>query len=173
MRWKCNPGIDLHNHWQTLVCIQVFGNHKSIILRWKNHPSYFSNWLWSFLASLKKAWVCLMFFFISGITAERDGKVSNFFPRALREAEQQLSITPLFGRAQPCPFSPTNQATISTKHTTQTLQWRTQIHREGTKNIRVLADRGWKPGWTAGKRRAWNFLFQFQLQAWIFFVFSF
>ena len=105
MRWKCNPGIDLHNHWQTLVCIQVFRNHKSIILRWKNHPSYFTNWLWSFLASLKKAWVCLMFFFL---LVER-WKGIQFFPRALREAEQQLSITPLFGRAQPCPFSPTNQ----------------------------------------------------------------
>ena len=168
MRWKCNPGIDLHNHWQTLVCIQVFRNHKSIILRWKNHPSYFTNWLWSFLASLKKAWVCLMFFFL---LVER-WKGIQFFPRALREAEQELSITPLFGRAQPCPFSPNKQPS-NNRHKTQTLQWRTQIHREGTKNIRVLADRGWKPGWTAGKRRAWNFLFQFQFQTWIFFVFSF
>ena len=172
MRWKCNPGIDLHNHWQTLVCIQIFRNHKSIILRWKNHPSYFTNWLWSFLASLKKAWVCLMFFLLVVLQQREMERYPIFFPGLWEKPSSSSQSLLCLGEHNPVRFhQPTNQATISTKHTTQTLQWRTQIHREGTKNIRVLADRGWKPGWTAGKRRAWNFLFQFQ--AWIFFVFSF
>ena len=83
----------------------------------ENHPSYFSNWLWSFLASLKKAWV-FEFFLLVVLQQREMERYPIFFPGLWEKPSRSSQSLLCLGEHNPVRFhQPTKQQSAqNTQH---------------------------------------------------------